>query len=271
MSQLTVFDFDSTSITVLGTPDRPLFIANEICTALGYKNPWDALAKHVDDRDKVKGDRFEGDPSRIARGDEPANGRQLTLITESGLWSLVMRSQLPGARELARKVTDEILPSIRRTGAYVDPAHPAQAPAVDARERRLMLREERLDRQLKHRALVGLVKTLKESGAYDAKTIRIYELKAAELGAGVDVTPLLPAAPAEPWLSPSQIAAELGVTTQRVGLTITALELRGVEGKSRAMLNKSPHSNREVTSYVYSPEAVDAIREALVPQGVLPC
>ena len=86
------------------------FVGKDVGTALGYKNTRDALAKHVDADDKTT----------VAIRDTGSGQRSKTvLINESGLYSLVLSSQLPSAKAFKRWVTAEVLPQIRRTGGYI--------------------------------------------------------------------------------------------------------------------------------------------------------
>jgi anti-repressor protein len=95
------------SIRTTGTADEPLFCAADVCKALGYANGRDAVAKHCD----------EGD---VAKCDTPTqSGTQLmTYVNESGLYSLIFGSKLEQAKCFKHWVTKEVLPSIRKHGAY---------------------------------------------------------------------------------------------------------------------------------------------------------
>ena len=73
---------------------------------LGYSNPQKALRDHVDEEDKTLNESFT------------VNGTMVILINESGLYSLILRSQLPKAKQFKRWVTSEVLPAIRRHGVY---------------------------------------------------------------------------------------------------------------------------------------------------------
>lgn len=89
---------------------EPWFVAKDVAEALGYSNSRDAIAKHVDGEDK----------NTVAIHDGiPGNPNQ-AVINESGIYALVFGSQLPGAKQFKRWVTSEVLPSIRKTGGYVD-------------------------------------------------------------------------------------------------------------------------------------------------------
>lgn len=89
--------------------NEPYFVGNEIATILGYKNTRDALLKHVDSEDKI---------SDVAIYDGSQN-RNMVVINESGLYSLIMSSKLFSARRFKRWVTSEVLPSIRKHGGYI--------------------------------------------------------------------------------------------------------------------------------------------------------
>lgn len=82
-------------------------VGKDVAEVLGYKNPRDALMRHVDEEDKgvVKHDTLGGE-------------QDLTVINESGLYSLVLSSKLPGAKRFRRWVTSEVLPTLRRQGTY---------------------------------------------------------------------------------------------------------------------------------------------------------
>ena len=78
---------------------EPWFVGKDVAEALGYSNPRDALAKHVDGEDKGV--------SQIAT---PSGIQEMTIINESGLYSLIFSSKLPNARAFKRWVTSEVLP-----------------------------------------------------------------------------------------------------------------------------------------------------------------
>ena len=100
-------------IRVVEISNEPYFVGKDVATALGYVDTKGAVRYHVDDEDKTiiqKG--------QIATLEIPNRG--LTVINESGLYSLILSSKLPGAKKFKRWVTSEILPTIRKTGGYVD-------------------------------------------------------------------------------------------------------------------------------------------------------
>lgn len=88
--------------------NEPWFVGNDIAKTLGYSNPRDALSRHVDQEDKIPG---------VVIHDGSQN-RNMTIINESGVYSLVFSSKLPSAKRFKHWVTSEILPQLRKTGQY---------------------------------------------------------------------------------------------------------------------------------------------------------
>ena len=85
----------------------PYFVGKDVASALGYSNTNDALIRHVDEEDKLT--------SRITMAGQ---GRDVIVINESGVYSLIFSSQLPTAKKFKHWVTSEVLPQIRKTGSY---------------------------------------------------------------------------------------------------------------------------------------------------------
>ena len=124
-----------------------MFVGKDVATALGYSNTRDALSKHVDAEDK----------GTVAIRDTAYETR-VTLINESGLYSLILSSKLPQAKAFKRWVTAEVLPQIRKTGGYI--------PTRDASGRELSSEEiiARAD------AIVGLTLRMLNEDAEDTLT-----------------------------------------------------------------------------------------------------
>lgn len=96
------------SIRTMMQGNEPWFVGKDVAELLGYANPSKALADHVDDEDKLNNESLS---SLGQRGG--------WIINESGLYSLILSSKLPTAKEFKRWVTSEVLPSIRQTGGYI--------------------------------------------------------------------------------------------------------------------------------------------------------
>jgi prophage antirepressor-like protein len=105
-AQITPFSFGTHAVRVIQQDGKPWFIASDVAHALGYSSPKDA-AEHLDADEKG---------SAITR--TPGGDQRVTIINESGLYALVLRSRKPEARKFAKWVTSEVLPAIRKTGSY---------------------------------------------------------------------------------------------------------------------------------------------------------
>lgn len=129
-------------IRTLNINGEPWFVGKDVALSLGYTNPAKALRDHVDSDDVTVNDSFT------------VNGTQGKLINESGMYSLILSSKLPSAKAFKHWVTAEVLPSIRRNGAYLtaemlhktmsDPRELAKIlnTLADEQEKRQKLEEE---------------------------------------------------------------------------------------------------------------------------------
>lgn len=107
MNELQIFNFEGKDIRTVIVDNQPWFVGKDLADVLGYSNPQKALRDHIDDEDKTVNESFS------------VNGTKAILVNESGLYSLILKSQLPGARQFKRWVTSEVLPSISKNGAYL--------------------------------------------------------------------------------------------------------------------------------------------------------
>ncbi|WP_305150980.1 BRO family protein [uncultured Dubosiella sp.] len=114
MNEIQNFTFDGATIQTLVINDEPYFIGKGVAEVLGYANTQKAIRDHVDAEDKLT--------ERIVLSGQ---NRDVIVINESGLYSLILSSKLPEAKRFKRWVTSEVLPTIRKHGAY------ATAPTID--------------------------------------------------------------------------------------------------------------------------------------------
>lgn len=109
MKDIQLFEFENQKVRTLTINSEPYFVGKDIAEILGYKKARNALSQHVDDEDK-KDAPIQG----------PLGGTQATVvINESGLYSLIMSSKLPTVKKFKHWVTSEVLPAIRKHGAYM--------------------------------------------------------------------------------------------------------------------------------------------------------
>lgn len=249
----------------------PWFVGRDVAAALGYAKPENALIAHVDADDKT---------TTLIQSSGSNYKSNTTIINESGLYSLIMSSKLPSAKQFKRWVTSEVLPSIRKTGGYSNP-NAAQPAAESSRPKFLsqsaegMMAEARIcDSRV---SLANQWLTLFHI-ATDPEIKETCMLKAASvLNGGVDITsrPSIPvilppdektsSAMSDPQgerelLNARQVSEIIGIAPQRIGRLANLnnlktdeygawLEYDGPFGKKRRFLynRKSVEHLREIT------------------------
>lgn len=163
---------------------EPWFVGKDVAQALGYKDTVNAIKAHVDEEDKKGGWRIT----------TPGGTQEMTIINESGLYSLVLSSKLPTAKQFKRWVTSEVIPSIRKHGGYIagqEQLSPSElmAKALLVAQQTLADREKRIseltvanqimqpkadyfDELVDRNLLTGLRETAKELGIAQRKFTR---------------------------------------------------------------------------------------------------
>lgn len=112
-NEIQKFDFKGSSLrTLTDEAGEPWFVAKDVCDILGMSNP--SMAVTALDKDEVA----QIDPKDYL-GSENRSNQAVNIVSEPGLYKLIMRSRKPEAKEFQRWVTHEVLPSIRRTGGYI--------------------------------------------------------------------------------------------------------------------------------------------------------
>lgn len=109
-SDMQVLSFDSSEfgkVRLIEEEGRVLFCAVDVCKALGYSNPRDAVKRHVDEGDVVKRDT----PTT-------SGVQEISFLDEGGVYALIFGSKMPAAKAFKQWVTGEVLPSLRKTGLY---------------------------------------------------------------------------------------------------------------------------------------------------------
>jgi hypothetical protein len=113
---------------------EPYFVGKDVASILGYTAERNAIAAHVDEEDKLT-HRFSAS----------GQNREMTIINESGLYSLILSSKLSAAKKFKRWVTSEVLPSIRKTGSYTaKPDDAMQSKRLEVMERNARTRAANL-------------------------------------------------------------------------------------------------------------------------------
>ena len=108
MNNIQIFKYEDNDVRTVDLNGEPWFVGKDVAAVLEYSNPRKALADHVDQEDKG-----------VTKCDTLGGVQELTIINDSGLYSLILSSKLPTAKQFKRWVTSEVLPSIRKNGGYI--------------------------------------------------------------------------------------------------------------------------------------------------------
>jgi len=196
MNELKIFNSpEFGQVRTLTIGGEPWFVGKDVAVALGYANTRKALNDHVDDEDKG-----------VTKCDTLGGAQEMTIINESGLYSLILSSKLPTAKQFKHWVTADILPTLRKTGKY-------ELPKVTPNP------------HYRTRMIKTAVKDAADTAAMIADTFGVKKPMAMTAAMqmvgkayGVDMTPLKQFIPSESnpsTLTPTMIARELGILNSK--------------------------------------------------------
>lgn len=234
-NELQIFNnSDFGNIRVVENSGEPWFVGKDVAKVLGYSNPRDAIGKHVDEEDKG-----------VAKCDTPSGTQQMTVINESGLYSLILSSKLPQAKAFKRWVTSEVLPAIRKTGSYKTPKQSSD-------------REKAMLKNAQARSAKLWLEIAKNTGIQTYKDV--CNAYAAKELAGEDVLPLPKVQ--EKSYSATDIGKMLGVSKAKIGALANKNNMKCDEYGSW-FHDKSPYSGKEVEAFRYNSKAIEKFRSLL--------
>jgi prophage antirepressor-like protein len=234
-NNIVAFKYEEQQVRTIEKNGEPWFVGKDVAAILGYSDTADAVKKHVDPEDKGVGEM----PT-------PGGKQRIMLINESGLYSLILSSKLPTAKEFKHWVTSEVLPSIRKTGEYK--ITPAQQNRLDIMERNSRAREASL--------------WLRISAQVKSDTYRqVCASYASTVLAGREVIPLPQTT--QHHYSATEIGKMFGVSKQAIGNLANTYGMKTDE-YGAWYHDKSPYSAKEVDVFKYNDRAVQRFRDLLV-------
>ena len=258
MNELMIFNNpEFGEIRTAEVDGEPWLVGKDVAMALGYRNTKDALASHVDDEDKRILQRSEiatiennipkaAFPVDFVSADIPNRG--LTIINESGLYSLVLSSKLPGAKKFRRWVTSEVLPSIRKHGHY------AAKPMTDYQQ--MMAETRRQNTRVQAARLLSQLAKQYHGTTYE-QVLNAYATK--EL-TGEYLLPL-PKLEAKTY-SAGEIGQILGISSNMVGILTNRHGLK-TEEYGQWFKDKAKNFNKEVPSFRYYENIIPVLQKIL--------
>lgn len=220
--------------------NEPWFVGKDVAEALGYADAFGALKKHVEEEDKQN-----------CQNDSFGSPRGMTIINESGLYSLILSSKLPTAKGFKHWVTSEVIPSIRKTGSYtMKPMTAYQQMMADTRQRNARIQSARI--------LTQLAKQYKGS-TYE----QVLNAHATKELTGEFLLPL-PELGRKTY-SATEIGKMLGISANQVG-TLTNRNGLKTDQYGQWFKDKAKHSNKEVNSFRYF-DTIVPVLQTLVKGG----
>jgi prophage antirepressor-like protein len=197
MSNLQLFAFNNQSIRVVTIKGEPWFVAKDVCQVLTIANIGDALGRlDSDEKDELTGESLIGLTDDL-------NTVRLSVISESGLYSLTLSSRKPQAKEFKRWVTHEVLPAIRKTGKYEIKSQFTPSLPQDYEEAVVAL----LGQIREKKALAAANQQLEQEKQELTTAIAIVKPKAEFYDIYVS---------RDGWLTGEQIAKQLSVSTRKM-------------------------------------------------------
>ena len=252
MSAIIPFHFDALAVRVqIDEVGLPWFNANDVCSALEFANPHKAVADHVDADDLTKREVI----------DTLGRQQRANFINESGLYALILGSTKETAKRFKRWVTAEVLPTIRKAGAYSTSGALASLPAPT---------QDRVTALLLIGEAVAKVPGVKHGMAMAATLTCIHE------NTGLSVEAMRRALPAcnEPLaaVNPTKLGEQIGLSARTVNLRLAALGFQERNDRDeweltdagRAWGEALPYSRNGHSGYqiLWRPEVAELLKEA---------
>ena len=250
---LQVFNFEKRDVRVVIRGSDPWWVAKDVCDVLGYENSRKALADHIDEDEKG-----------VTKCDTLGGMQEMSIINESGLYALVMRSNKPEAKRFRKWVTSEVLPALRKTGSYSVKKAPDEERKLEIARQRIALQEKNANARL-----AKIMQRMVEHPAYELtkESKRILAHEITHLTTGREHLEMLPDAETR-YYSAKQIGDEAGVSSRRVMKAAREMGLVAPEGQGneygRWKMTKSPYSPHECAQWSFSEAGRQKVLEALL-------
>lgn len=194
------------------------FVSKDVAKALGYRDTADALKRHVDSADKL-----------TRRFTDSGQRREMYIINESGLYSLILSSKLPTAKKFKHWVTSEVLPSIRKTGGYNT-----------------------------DKIIQAMVDFMAQQQKFNQSVMELLEQQKAVVD--TETYPEIGCVTEETWLTATEVGRLLGMSKSMVGYIANLYGLKTPE-YGTWFLEEYPHSNRARGVFRYNSRAIEQIKK----------
>lgn len=234
MKEIQVFNFEQNEVRTLQVNNQPYFVLADVCKVLDLKNPT-MVARKLDDDERAKSDLG-------------LQERNVTLINESGLYAVILRSDKPQAKQFRKWITAEVLPTLRKTGTYT-----VKKTAED-KARMLATREE----NIKVRKAQLLFRVSEKCGVESYKQVLHSHITLMLTG-----QELLPLPKAEhTTYKAKEIGDMLGISANMVGKLANRYGLKTAE-YGETVWDKSPYSAHQCQTFRYYISVVPVLQKLI--------
>ena len=237
MNELTTWSFEGSEIRTVDLNGEPWWVLKDVCTVLELTTP----AKVAE--------RLEDDEKGMSLIHTLGGEQNMTIINESGLYSVILRSDKPQAKPFRKWVTSEVLPTIRKTGGYT----------INDDSQNIQLRKLEVQEQNAKTRMAALLMKMTAVDTLSTEYKNILTAKAAEVLTGV---PVLPPVKSEKTYSAGEIGQMFGVSAQKIGRIANEIGLKTDEFGAWYR-DKSQHSAKEVDVFRYNEKAVERFKALL--------
>lgn len=238
INNLTTFDYENNQVRNLIIKGEPWFVLADVCKVLELSNPT-MVAKKLDMDERAKSDLGHKE-------------KNVTLINESGLYAVILRSDKPQAKPFRKWVTLEVLPAIRKTGSYqVKQTGELRQKAVQIREQNARIRTAQL--------------LYKIADKTDTDYKQVLHARITHLLTGEYLLPLPEVK--ERTYTAEEVGARLGVTANKIGRLANAHGLK-TEQYGKYFYDKAKTAEKQVETFRYYEKAVEVFRSLLGAGGM---
>lgn len=242
MDGLQIFTYNGNKVRTVQKDGEPWWVLKDVCEILGLGSPHKVF------------ERLDEDEKGRNLIPTLGGGQEMTVINESGLYNVILRSDKPEAKPFRKWVTSEVLPAIRKTGGYITRETSEQI--------RLEAQKARADAMLlnaKNRAFRTIMSAVEKKNLSPI-AVQVFGLKGIEGVFGVDTGDYLPQM--EKTYTATEIGKMFDISAHKVGMIANANGLK-TEEYGIKVLDKSRYSPKEVPSFRYNQKAVEKFRGIL--------
>jgi prophage antirepressor-like protein len=255
-NSLQVFQFESNEVRAFMKDSEIWWVAKDVCEVLGLVNITEALKAL--------------DPDELTSTMLKSGGqnREMKIINEPGLYSLILRSRKPQAKTFKRWVTHEVLPTIRKTGSFDTPS--ATANKSDSKDELSRRRLEVMEKNANWRTaklLLDMVNKYEEKMSDDS--ISVFLIKSGEALTGADLSHCLPKI-TKKWYSATDLGKEFNVSKNMIGRISNSHGLKPPEGETNEygewIRSKASNNPSERPTFMYYDTAREWFRAYFAEQ-----